>query len=175
MKSEAPDQSGQKREGKGQERSRFPKLRVIGFNRQSKDSGMPVATPISGRHKTLQAANHFFSHILIWISPKPQSQTQPSYADAEAGLRQGCFAQGHEQVSLRSRTHSPVSRPRPPNHTALLAEQREQEWIGGLLAERIRKLITVVLPRNLVISRCFYDITPLDIKNTIITTTWTGN
>lgn len=67
-------------------------------------------------------------------------------------------------MSLRSRTHSPVSRPRPPNHTVLLAEQREQEWTGGLLAERIRMLITVVLPRNLVISRCFYDITPLNIK-----------
>lgn len=29
------------------------------------------------------------------ISPKPQSQTQPPFVDAEAGSRQGCFAQGH--------------------------------------------------------------------------------
>lgn len=36
--------------------------------------------------------------------------------------------------------------------------------LGGLLAERIRMLITVMLPRSLVISRCFYDVTPLNIK-----------
>lgn len=52
----------------------------------------------------------------------------------------------------------------PPNHTAQLAEQGDQEWLGGLLAERIRMLITVMLPRSLVISRCFYDVTPLNIK-----------